>query len=250
VVTVIGLLAALLAGSAVFVLLTRPDAVTRERLAGLTATHQMPDSSDAAADGRSRPLPALAAGSAGLGVFLFLGGITGAGAGLLVAVLLSRWLAGLEPRAARRRREQIEADLPVAADLLAACLLAGCPPSEAAVAVSDALEGPLAEELRSVVATLRLGGDPAASWLQLTRQPALAPLGRCWARALQTGAPLAETMTRLADEQRSVRRWVAEAEAKRAGVRAAAPLGLCFLPAFVLIGVVPAVAGIASSVIA
>ncbi|MPZ96075.1 MAG: type II secretion system protein, partial [Propionibacteriales bacterium] len=27
------------------------------------------------------------------------------------------------------------------------------------------------------------------------------------------------------------------------GVRAAAPLGLCFLPAFVLIGIVPAIAG-------
>jgi hypothetical protein len=34
---------------------------------------------------------------------------------------------------------------------------------------------------------------------------------------------------------------------RRAGVLAAAPLGLCFLPAFVLVGVVPVVTGLAGS---
>ena len=34
----------------------------------------------------------------------------------------------------------------------------------------------------------------------------------------------------------------AEARAQRAGVLIAAPLGLCFLPAFVLVGIVPLVA--------
>jgi hypothetical protein len=41
---------------------------------------------------------------------------------------------------------------------------------------------------------------------------------------------------------------VAATEAARsAGVRAVAPLGLCFLPAFVLVGVVPTVVGLATA---
>ena len=36
----------------------------------------------------------------------------------------------------------------------------------------------------------------------------------------------------------------AEDAARRVGVRAAVPLGLCLLPAFLLIGIVPVVAGL------
>ena len=41
----------------------------------------------------------------------------------------------------------------------------------------------------------------------------------------------------------------AEARARTVGVRAAAPLGLCLLPAFVLVGVVPLVAGTVASLL-
>jgi Flp pilus assembly protein TadB len=239
-------LAAALTACAVMVMLARPAGAARARL--IVVSRRRPDPGEARAQER-RPSYRLAALLAGAGLFLLVGGIVGVCAGALAAGLLSRWLAGLEPRAVRVRRQRIEADLPTAADLLAACLLAGSPPADAAAAVAAALGGPLGEELQGVVATLRLGGDPAESWLRLGREPVLAPLARCWARTLETGAPLAEAMTRLADEQRSARRWAAEAEARRAGVRATAPLGLCFLPAFVLIGVVPAVAGVASGLL-
>ena len=49
----------------------------------------------------------------------------------------------------------------------------------------------------------------------------------------------------------SVRTWSAvsaTAAAERAGVLIAGPLGLCFLPAFVCLGVVPVVAGLAGDV--
>ncbi|MFB9964969.1 hypothetical protein ACFFOP_20530 [Sinosporangium siamense] len=38
------------------------------------------------------------------------------------------------------------------------------------------------------------------------------------------------------------------AAARRVGVYAVAPLGLCFLPAFVVVGVVPTMVGLASGV--
>jgi Flp pilus assembly protein TadB len=242
-----GLLAAALTAGVVLVLSAQPTALAKQRLGGL-GLHQ-PGMPEGGGMRTTVPSHRLAAAVAGLAVGLALGGLVGACAGVLVAAVLSRWLAGLEPRAVRQRRQRMEADLTVAADLLAACLLAGSPPADAAEAVAEALGGPIEEELLAVVANLRLGGDQAASWLRLAGEPVLAPLARSWARALETGAPLAEAMTRLADEQRSARRWAAEAGARRAGVRATAPLGLCFLPAFVLIGVVPAVVGIAADLL-
>lgn len=63
------------------------------------------------------------------------------------------------------------------------------------------------------------------------------------------GAALAPSLSRLARDQRRVARSAAAARARAAGIRALAPLGLCFLPAFILLGVVPAIAGIASTLL-
>jgi Flp pilus assembly protein TadB len=184
----------------------------------------------------------------GVGVAVLVGEIAGVVAGLALACGLYHWLSRLEPRAERLRRAAIRADVPVAADLLAACLLAGSSPTDAVDAVASAVEGPLAGELRRVVARLRLGGDPASSWLALTEEPALAALGWSLARAAESGGALAPAVVRIADEQRLGQRWAAEAAARRVSVRAAAPLGLCFLPAFVLIGIVPVVIGMVAGV--
>jgi tight adherence protein B len=62
-------------------------------------------------------------------------------------------------------------------------------------------------------------------------------------RAEMSGAKLAATLTRLADRARDEAHAESIAAARRAGVLAVAPLGLCFLPAFLLLGVVPMVLG-------
>ncbi|WP_084550353.1 type II secretion system F family protein [Actinomadura rifamycini] len=148
-----------------------------------------------------------------------------------------------------RRRARLVADLPVAVDLLAACLRGGTPWQDAVDAVAGAVGGPLGDELDRVSAQIRLGADPAAAWLALTGEPALAPLARAAVRATSHGAALAPSLARLARDQRRTARTAAAARARAAGVRVLAPLGLCFLPAFVLLGVVPAVAGIASTIL-
>jgi pilus assembly protein TadC len=66
---------------------------------------------------------------------------------------------------------------------------------------------------------------------------------------MDSGAPLADMVAAVADDQRRRRRWSAEAAARRAGVQAVGPLVLCFLPAFVLLGVVPVVLSIAAEVL-
>lgn len=64
-------------------------------------------------------------------------------------------------------------------------------------------------------------------------------------RTESSGAKLAATLTRIGDRARQEAHAAAIAAARRAGVLAVAPLGLCFLPAFLLLGVIPVVIGAA-----
>lgn len=190
-----------------------------------------------------------AAGLAALGVLVLVGGPVGAVLAGVVALLGPRWLGRLEPAAVRRRRLRAARDLPVAADLLAACLAAGSPPEAALAAVATAVAGPVGSALDAVVVSMRLGADPRTAWRPFVRHPDLGPLARAVARALDTGSPLAGVVERCADDLRAGRRSSAEQAARAVAVRAAAPLGLCFLPAFVLLGVVPTVLGLAGGLL-
>ncbi|TDC03663.1 type II secretion system F family protein [Actinomadura bangladeshensis] len=199
--------------------------------------------------GRDALFRRAAAGAAGVLCFVTLGGLAGAVAGGLAAVAVWFSFGRVGSAERRRRRARLVADLPVAVDLLAACLRGGAPWQDAVAAVADAVGGPLGDELRAVSVQIRLGADPAEAWLALTREPMLAPLARAAVRAASTGSALAPSLSRLARDQRRTARAAAAARARAAGIRALAPLGLCFLPAFILLGVVPAVAGIASTIL-
>jgi Flp pilus assembly protein TadB len=191
----------------------------------------------------------VAAGVAGALCAVTLGGLAGGVIGVLVAAAVWLSFSRLGNGERRRRRARLIADLPVAIDLLAACLRGGAPWHDAVDAVADAVGGPLGEELRAVSVQIKLGADPAEAWPALAEEPMLAPLARAAVRAASTGAALAPSLSRLARDQRRVARSAAAARARAAGIRALAPLGLCFLPAFVLLGVVPAIAGIASTIL-
>jgi pilus assembly protein TadC len=180
---------------------------------------------------------------------LTVGGPIGVLAGILVALCAVRLLGQGERAERQRRRARLIADLPVAVDLLAACLRGGTPWSDAVQAVAQTIGGPLGDELHNVAVQIRLGVDPAAAWLRLGEDPLMAPLARTAVRAVHSGAGLAPTLARLACDQRRASRAAAIARARAAGVRVLAPLGLCFLPAFVLLGIVPTIAGIASTIL-
>ncbi len=132
-------------------------------------------------------------------------------------------------------------ELPVAVDLLVACLRAGQPVADSLVAVADAWPGVVGQELRTVSAQLALGGDPVEIWRDWPTDPALEPLARAFVRAARSGASIAVTLEHASSDLRRQRRWAGQASARSVGVRTAAPLGLCFMPAFVVLGVVPTV---------
>jgi tight adherence protein C len=112
--------------------------------------------------------------------------------------------------------------------------------------VAERAPDALRDELALAATVLRLGGTPAAAIRAAAERSGLEEL-RAAASALEAaerwGAPPAEALAARAEALRSRARMRAEAEAGRAAVRLAFPLVLCFLPAFVLLTVVPTIAG-------
>ncbi|WBB73280.1 type II secretion system F family protein [Micromonospora sp. WMMD1128] len=189
------------------------------------------------------------AGLAGVAVAVVVGGWAGLVAGPLAGVVADRLLRRIEPRAVRDRRLRETADLPLAADLLAAALRAGAPVDRSALAVAEALGGPLADRLGRVGRTLGLGGTAIEAWEHLRPVPGAGSLVAAAVRSSNSGAALAGALTRLADDLRAERSTAAEATARRAGVLIVLPLGLCFLPAFILAGLVPVIVAVLGDVL-
>ncbi|MYX86069.1 type II secretion system F family protein, partial [Streptomyces sp. SID4915] len=79
--------------------------------------------------------------------------------------------------------------------------------------------------------------------------PGASALARCLQRAAASGAPAAEPLARIAAEARADGNRAATERARRAAVAVTAPVGLCFLPAFLALGVAPVVIGLASGLL-
>ncbi|WP_405491463.1 type II secretion system F family protein [Streptomyces sp. NBC_00096] len=190
------------------------------------------------------------AGPAGVlaALWVLIGGPAGVVAGCAAALGVRWWLARPGPATGVDPGE-VEHQLPFAADLLAACLAAGAGPVDAAEVVGESLGGPVGERLATAGAELRLGGEPGAAWGRLAEIPGARALAECLERSARTGAPAAEPVSRIASMLRADRARRAGARAQRAAVLVTAPVGLCFLPAFLALGVAPVVIGMASDLL-
>jgi pilus assembly protein TadC len=183
---------------------------------------------------------------------VLVGGLLGLLVGLGAGVGAWQWL-----RRSRRDDGSTEVydaagaarQLPLAADLLAACIAAGAGPGVAAQAVGDALGGPVGERLARGAAEARLGGEPAEAWRALAALPGARALARLLERADDSGVPAAVPVARLAAEARAEWGRSATERARKAAVMVTAPVGLCFLPAFIAVGVLPVVIGLADGLL-
>ncbi|ATE52115.1 type II secretion system F family protein [Actinosynnema pretiosum] len=131
-------------------------------------------------------------------------------------------------------------------DLFAAALRSGLPVPSALHAVLPGTPPGAAERLGQVRDLLALGADPATAWDPALDHPATAPLARSARRTARSGAALADQVADLAARLRAGAADDAESRAQRAAVLVAGPLSLCFLPAFLCLGVAPVLIGIAS----
>ncbi|MDL5154492.1 type II secretion system F family protein [Actinomycetospora sp. Odt1-22] len=131
-------------------------------------------------------------------------------------------------------------------DELAACLRAGLPLDVAVRAVADSAPVPTAQALVRVADLVALGADPAEAWAPALDEPSTARLARAARRSARSGAAVADVAVTVAADVRAEAAEAVAARAERAGVLVAGPLGLCFLPAFLALGIAPVVIGLAS----
>lgn len=170
-------------------------------------------------------------------------------AGTMTNWLLALPAAGAGWFVARRslRKPKPEVDpLRLAAgwDLLAACLRAGLPVPSAVRAVAGRIPGEGGQALRETAELLALGADATDAWRPVVNVPSTAPLARGARRTARSGTELAAVAAALAADVRISASDLAEARAQRAAVLIAGPLALCFLPAFLCVGIVPVIAGL------
>ena len=196
----------------------------------------------------------------GLPTRLVVAGVAAVGVGLLVRQLggpfdVLGWaimpvlavvgvvlLGRMEPAGARGRQERLVLDLPQALELLSACLAAGMPLRSATRAVQSAFTGPVAEDLSQVLRMVDLGISDAEAWGSMRQHPQWSSAAIDLARSVESGTMMVEILVHHARGARQLRRAALEVRAKAVGVRSVLPLMTCFLPAFMLIGVIPTVA--------
>ncbi|MFC7880195.1 secretion system protein [Isoptericola sp. NPDC057391] len=192
--------------------------------------------------------------------------VTDAGAGWTVVVtvliaVLPWWLArgAADRRVARLARDgrapsraggpgADPVDVPVVLELLGAALRAGAGVPRALGATGTALAGAPAPgapgstsadgaALRAAADALRLGADWDGAWRDAPGR--LGPAHRALRGAWTDGASPTGALRAAGEELLRARRASARTAAARLGVQLVLPLGACYLPAFVLVGLVP-----------
>ena len=164
-------------------------------------------------------------------------------AGPLVAGIVWLALGRLESGKSRAERTQALADLPQSLDLMQACITAGQPLRQAVETVARVMGAPIAELFDPVTRAISVGLSDAEAWRVQSTDPVIGYVARDLARHAAWGTSVTQV---LAQHATDVRRQVAAARlaaAKAVGVKSVLPLSLCYLPAFVLTGVVPVIAG-------
>lgn len=169
------------------------------------------------------------------------GALIGAAAAPIAVVIVRR----LHDRAPPSRPS---ATVALTLDLVSIALRAG-QPLDAALALAAEPVTDTGLVLLRVAGLLRLGADAEQAWQIAEADEVLARVAATARRSATSGTRLAAAFDRLGADLRAELRADAQARAHRVGVLVAAPLGLCFLPAFVCLGIVPIIVGIAGGML-
>jgi Flp pilus assembly protein TadB len=191
----------------------------------------------AAPDSRS-PARMLAAGAALVAAIALIGGMAGITAGVTLAGIIATLPA-------RRASPTVPPDeVAIVIDLVAGCLDSGASLPDALAAAGMTSTGLLRERCVGMAKSLRTGAIGIEAWQSWLDDPSLAGFARTAARTTHTGAAAAADFRRTATRVRARHRARAQQRVRQASVWLVLPLGLCFLPAFVLVAVVPIVLGL------
>ncbi|MDR2974548.1 MAG: type II secretion system F family protein [Propionibacteriaceae bacterium] len=160
-------------------------------------------------------------------------------------VVVGLWLGlgRLEPRRIQEERQAALHDLPNALDCVQACVRAGQPLRNAIEIVRDTVHSAVSSRLATVINAVSVGMSDAEAWGTLKDDPVMGAVARDLARSAEWGTAVTEVLAGHSVELRRRGRSVRLTKARSVGVQTVLPLGLCYLPAFILLGVVPVLVG-------
>jgi pilus assembly protein TadC len=153
-------------------------------------------------------------------------------------------LKSVPTTASQRREQQMVAALPGVCDLLAVCLEAGLPLRAAVASLAELIDGPAKPVLVKLAARVRLGVEESQAWAEQADVPGWHQLADEVSRGVASGLALTTMLRSLGESARLAAQADAQQRARGVGVRSVLPLMLCFLPAFILLGIVPIIASV------
>jgi tight adherence protein C len=181
-------------------------------------------------------LAGFALGSGGRGIVLAL--VFAFAAVYVPSFLLSK--------AAARRGDRIDGELPHFVDQLAIAIEAGMSFDAALSYLADASEGPLSEEIRRILTELRIG-ESRRSALRRFAERVASDNATAFANAVvsseQLGSPLAGILRAQAADFRHRRQMRAEERAQKAPVKMLFPIAIFILPVMFVVILAPAFLG-------
>jgi pilus assembly protein TadC len=147
---------------------------------------------------------------------------------------------GSNGRSSQRDGPQGLRDTAMMLELVGAMLDAGSGIGRSLELVAASASAQYRDSLRPVVSALAIGADWETAWRSsAVRLPEILELRDALGFAALTGAPSSAILYAQAARLRRERFRAAEKRAASLGVKLVVPLGLCSLPAFICLGVVP-----------
>ena len=161
--------------------------------------------------------------------------------------LLKRTLTLLPSEASVARAKEREREGLLFLSALGGSLKAGLPLLPALANVASLLTSSLKSDIEKVYSLLLLGAEPKQAWGVLVDDPQLGSCARAIARAQLEGRSLAVVVDRMITEvfEKSLTR--SKERVKSLSVKLALPIGLCFLPSFLIGGIGPVIYSFFSS---
>lgn len=157
-------------------------------------------------------------------------------------------LIRLRRRSRHRRQNMIRRSLPDVVDLIIAALYAGMTPAASMEFVALAAPESVRINFSDIAAGLRRGERLSTLLRSLVDElgSAFRPLCDILTAADKLGIPTSSLIGQLSSDAHLMRRLQDEADARRLPVRLGLPLVLCTLPSFVVVVIVPVIAGVLS----
>lgn len=158
---------------------------------------------------------------------------------LLGAWATKRAVMLLEPAAIRAERLRLAYLAPEFAELIALCLDSGLALIDSIDAAGEVVGVPVKRFADESTALLKMGADAKQAFGSWHQVAALLPIAITVESIAATGASGADALRRTATRLRRVRTSQVKRQVRSVGVRATLPIGLCFLPSFILGAVFP-----------